>query len=176
MQSWLCHADWRSPTDFPRSFAWLGPQYIFAAQHGNNTAKLCKTQCLPEDFRRIPRNWLRTRWTQCTALRSWIHGLRRLIRFYCDQMPWVEWVGDFPSRMGNLCYGCDAISKASKAAREELAQRHKKRTWDLLWSPCARLCWHLIASSRHASPYHCIALFNTMIIHDCTIMQIWETA
>ena len=37
----LCHADWRSPTDLPCSFAWPGPQYKFAAH--NFAQPYCKT-------------------------------------------------------------------------------------------------------------------------------------
>ena len=39
---------------------------------------------------------------------------------------------------------------------------HKKRTWDLLWFPCARLCWHLIASN-YANLRNCKKKFSDSI-------------
>jgi len=45
--------------------------------------------------------------------------------------------------MGNLCYGCDAISKASKAAREELAQRSPQK--ENLGPALVSLCQAMLA-------------------------------
>ena len=89
-----------------------------------------------------------------TLVNTWTAQTNRIL-LWSNAMRKVEWGLSIP--MGNLL---DYVSYVKSCTRGACTTQSTKREFGPCFGlPVPGYIWHLVASSKHASPHHCIALF-----------------